>query len=202
MQTLPQFFQFIIDEDAYALEGAGRGMLVSLPGRIGGGDDVGQLRCSGNGLFLPGLDDGPGNTPGMPLLAVLEQDIGSILMSSSPSREKLKPRRLSSSWGEETPRSNRIPSTRPQRSRSCSSRCREENPACMHVSRGSLSARRRAQAMASGSLSNTSRRPSLSRPSRMARLCPPRPNVQSTYNPPGRSLRPFNTSSSNTGVCP
>ena len=69
------------------------------------------------------------------------------------------------------------------------------------VSRGSERARSRAASTACGSRSIASTRPSEPMRSSTARVCPPRPNVQSMYAPPGRGAIASITSSSMTGTC-
>ena len=128
--------------------------------------------------------------------------VGSMRMSSGPSPVKLKPRRGSSTCGDEMPRSSSSPSicVSPCASSTSSS---DEKRACTISNRASpLSCfHARAAATASGSLSNANRRPFGPRACRMCRLCPPRPNVPSTYTPSGRMARAATASCSSTGKC-
>ncbi len=85
--------------------------------------------------------------------------VGSMRISSGPSWAKLKPRAASSSCGEETPKSNRMPShcapspcARTQRA-SCA------NSPCTRCSRGSCAKRSRPAAIAAGSRSIATSRP-------------------------------------------
>lgn len=120
-------------------------------------------------------------------------------MSSGPSAWKLKPRSAASSWGEDTPRSKRTPSTF---SHPCSFahvfkslkfRCCHQN--CP----GHWVASTRAASTAALSWS----RPRTSAPaSSNARECPPRPKVPSIHRCPRCTCAAASTSRNSTGICP
>ena len=120
---------------------------------------------------------------------------GSIRMSRPPSPRVLKPRSSASNWCELTPRSARMPSTccTPWRRRKLEANRKFSGMRWNRGSSGTLSA-------ASGSQSNPNRRPSGPRRSRMPRLCPPPPKVQSTYVPPGCRANPSREASNSTGT--
>src|SRR3569623_149450 len=79
--------------DAQRLKAAGRRMAVALPGRMGGSDDLRQLRGGGDGRGLARLDDGAGNALGKTLLAVGFQHLGDIRFAGprEPRRRALAP---------------------------------------------------------------------------------------------------------------
>jgi 16S rRNA (cytosine1402-N4)-methyltransferase len=108
--------------------------------------------------------------------AALSPDVGSMRMSSGPSDWKLKPRRASSSCGDETPRSSSTPS----RPATAASHSPSDAKLPWRIdTRGSPPNAARACAMASGSLSTSSSRPRGDSRARISRAWPPRPNVPS-----------------------
>ena len=122
-------------------------------------------------------------------------------MSSGPSRRKLNPRRASSSCGEETPRSRRSPSTFPTSCISLTIALSCANSSLISSSRRSSRNTSGTDAIACGSRSIAINRPFAFNRSRIALLCPPRPNVPSTYVPSAFILSPSRTGPSSTGTC-
>ena len=112
--------------------------------------------------------------------AALTPDPGSMRMSSGPSRRKLKPRLAWSSCGDETPTSRSTPSTAPVRSLSSMNVSSCALCPLINSNLGSDSRLSGADAIACGSRSIAMSRPFVFNCSRMALLCPPRPNVAST----------------------
>ena len=106
--------------------------------------------------------------------------VGSMRISSGPSARKLKPRSGVSSCGDDTPRSKSTPAHCCPCACAGTSSARSENGACWSVRRRSLAKRSRPAAMAWGSRSSASTRPSPPKVSRMRAVWPPRPNVAST----------------------
>src|SRR5580704_2928759 len=123
-------------------------------------------------------------------------------MSRGPSCMKLKPRSESSSCGEETPRSNRMPSSLRRGSTASAHASSAEKGARNSVTRESVPKRALASAMATGSRSRQSIRPSSVSFSKIASACPPRPKVASRYVPLARMFNAASTSGSSTAVCP
>ena len=126
---------------------------------------------------------------------------GSMRMSSGPSARKLKPRVGSSSCGEETPRSNKMPRTGRLGTSSCTRAAISANGAPTSASRTSSGKRRWPASMAAGSRSNASTRPSGPSAPRMSAVCPPRPNVASMYRPSACTASASNASRASTGMC-
>ncbi len=118
--------------------------------------DFRQFFGAGHRLFAVTLDNGAGNAFGKTLFTIGFQyqaisassavcshsaadcpRVGSIRMSSGPSRIKEKPRSASSSCGEETPRLRRMPSILPITSRSATYSPSAEKGPWMMEKRGS-----------------------------------------------------------------
>ncbi len=124
-------------------------------------------------------------------------------MSSGASWAYAKPRSASSSCIEETPRSNRTPSTRSMPRRSSTSGI-SSYTACTRVARSPNGASRSPDSFsACGSRSTATSRTSGNWVS-SASLCPPRPSVASTTTAPGREIAGASASMhrcSITGTC-
>ncbi len=129
-QRALELAELVVDVDAQRLEGARRRVPAGLAPGHRGGDDAGEAagrldrrprrarrrsraRCAWHGAPRRGARSRPRSRArrcAARNAAALMPESGSMRMSSGPSRMKLKPRRASSSCGEETPRSNRTPS--------------------------------------------------------------------------------------------
>ena len=108
--------------------------------------------------------------------AALSPESGSMRMSSGPSLPNENPRSATSSCGDDTPRSNSTPS-RPSPASDHPARS-AKLPRCQDT-RASAAANCSATAIASGSLSITSKRPPGPSRCNTPPACPPRPNVPS-----------------------
>mmetsp|Transcript_59545 Transcript_59545/g.129249 ORF Transcript_59545/g.129249 Transcript_59545/m.129249 type:complete len:311 (-) Transcript_59545:341-1273(-) len=126
--------------------------------------------------------------------------VWSNLRSRGPSASGRKPRCASSNCGDEMPRSKntpagvtfRGPSTAPISLKG--EWCTRKRPSSASSWRPTL--------MASGSMSKAWSEPFGERAPRMPRVCPPRPNVASTYTPAGSGATiVLSTSCSSAGVC-
>jgi hypothetical protein len=132
-----QIAQLVVDVNAQPLECTGGRVLALFPRRVGDFQHFGQIAVRSNGVMSRRSATAPSHATGETLFAVFLEDAGdffhrrgvdelrcadprdgSMRMSSGPSFMKLKPRSGSSSCGEDTPRSSRMPLTLPARPRS------------------------------------------------------------------------------------
>src|SRR6202171_3921916 len=135
--------------------------------------------------------------------AALNRCPGSNLMSRGPSAAKLKPRRESSSWEEESPRSRKAPSSgaSPLPSAARGSLASAKFPGTKRKPSPTSALRASARLAASGSRSMaTSRPPGMIR-LRISRECPPPPKVPSKKTAPGVGWRICIAASKRTGMC-
>src|ERR1700730_11036316 len=135
--------------------------------------------------------------------AALNGCSGANLMSRGPSAAKLKPRRASSSWEEERPRSRKAPSSgaSPRPSASSGSLASAKFPGTKRKPSPNSALRASARLAASGSRSMaTSRPPGMIR-LRISRECPPPPKVPSKKTAPGAGWRICIAASKSTGMC-
>ena len=81
VQRPRQFAELVVDGDAERLEDAGRRMQAARLGADQPGDEIGQLRGGLDAALAAFFDDGAGNGPGPPLLAVMKEDVGQLRLA-------------------------------------------------------------------------------------------------------------------------